>query len=1379
MCHRLLSTAAVLLVVLPTTPSPGAAQDGGPEIRGRLAEPIPAEASRTAVELFPLPDPHARALVELGRAPAPVAAARAEVRPDGTFSFAAPGPGPWVLRVTVPGHLPQERVLAPDFDVVELEPVPLVPAEQAPVAVLGPDGEPPAGARLESSGEIQIGWRSSAALNAAAGDGGRGVAFHPLEEGVGMPFTAWAPGLAESEMVWPRDSSPVTVTVPVAEPRRLELRDPAGRPVAGAVIRFEPGPGGRRPAPWPAGVTDERGRVEAALPTGAEAVRIETGRGWALSLPLPPACGDAGMPCRLGLPAPVEVAGEVRDAVSSRPLGGALVWWSHQPDRAVSTDGRGRFVLRSASGERPDRVLAEAAGFAAWSGGTPPEPPQPLLLALEPAMRIAGRVVDPEGVPLEGARIRLRLAGAREGWPPEPSGQEVVTASLAGGAFRLPDVAAKAGHRLRAELVGFAPAEVQPPPGAAGDLKIVLTPGGAVVGRLAGPAGELVPGGRVRVLSVPDTQGRAYRYAGGELVADAGSTAGDDGRFTIRNVAPGRYELLADHPDYATRLLPPFEVAEGETVDVGTIELAEGGRLAGRVVDPAGQPLEGVRLEAAPDSLGRWVGGFLFSAHATSDVDGHFELGGLPAGEPLRLTAHHSSYPVAKETGIVLPREEPIVVELRRGARVFGRVLGPRGEPIEGAMVSADIRVPYPDGSGSTSAGTGSDRTDADGGFEIEGLGEGLLHLTARADGYPAREVEGVTVGGDGHIGPIEIHLDVGAEVSGRVLAPDGSPVPGASVSVHTGSTPVDLGIDRPSLLARPDRPVPPSSAYARSDARGEFLVSGTALGPATIKAEHDRLGDVAAELVIAPGVNAIDLVLDPRGRVEGRVVDAERTPVAGAEVELARASDGGFGNRRTERTDPEGRFLFRWLTSGDYLLGASAPGLLLEGEPVAVTVASVPAPPVELVLTSGEEIAGRVLGVPNTELLRIRISAHAAGPARVSRTAVPGPDGRYRLTGLPPGRWIVTAFAETGRNARSEVEVDKGGGPYRLDLDVGGGLTLTGSVRLDGEPLAGASIAITGAGSGVRPPGGAYVETAFDGTFRAEGLEPGEYQLAVGMGGSVLGRRELTITGDDQIHLDLTAAAVSGRVVDAGGEPVAGASVIASVEGQPSPETMSGMTDTDSAGRFAFSHLAPGRYVVHAMFQGKPTASAAVSLEAGERRDVELRFESGFELVLIPSAPGGANPHLLMVMVFQQDGAMPVYASSTPVSADGAVVLPDVPAGRARLVVYAEGTAMVEAAAEVPGPPVTVVLPPPTVLEIEAPALAGAGLVPLAVTGPDGRPPAVLATGMAAQLIQGWARLELLPPGTWTVRAVGPDGREVRGAATTAPGPPARLVLE
>lgn len=1098
--------------------------------------------------------------------------------------------------------------------------------------------------------------------------------------------------------------------------------------------------------------------VAAAIPA--------VGAGRAEAAPPTPDCGTADTPCGLELPVPLEVTGEVRDAVSARPVAGALVWPSDEPDRAVAADSRGRFVLRFAPGSRPQWFSAAADGYApakVWQ--RPDDAPQPLLVALRPAMRIAGRAVDADGAPLAGVRLRLlRAAGGFGVQPPAPS-EEVETASGGDGRFRFPAVAAEGGRWLRAELAGYAPEAVLLRPETAGELEVVLRSGGGIAGRLIDRAGAPVPGGRVRIA---DRRSHDPFAPDGGLHLGAESTAGADGGFAIGHLAAGRYTLTVDHPGHDTRLLPPVEVAEGRTVDLGEIELAPGGSLAGLVLDPGGRPVDGAWASVVVES----DSGGLHRAPGRTAEDGRFELTGLPLGEPLRLSVWTSGHPNEEIAGIVLPLDEPLVVELRAGSQVFGRVVGPRGEPVDGAHVQAYVDVAVP--GGTQHGGSGNGTTAADGGFRIGGLVAGSLRLVAQAEGHPDAQVAGMDIGDDGEVGPIEIRLEAGAGLSGRVLAPDGSPAPGASVTVHSGRAPAELGIDRPSDLPRPAGPTRAFSTRAVTDVRGEFTLEGTVLGPATVVAEHDLLGDGAAELLVRPGANEVTVILDPRGRIHGRVVDGDGFAVAGAQVDLGEAGKIGWG--RSTQTDAEGRFVFHRMDPGDYRLVAGAPGLRLDGPPVSVTLGDGGLPPLELVLTPGEEIAGTLIGLPEAgDPAKYRVIAYlgrASGLGMAQQFGTPGPDGRFRLTGLEPGLWTVNAYGPNGRNARAEVEVTAGGGPYRVDLEIGGGLTLAGTVTAAGEPLPGASVHLTRADG----PHRASARTGSDGSFRIEGLEAGVYEVVVGHGMAHLGRRELDLAGDDEIHLDVAAASLAGSVLDAEGGPVGEAQVHArSARGDGSEGLV--MTLTDPAGRFAFAFLPPGEYEVIANAHAGPSARATVSLEAGDRREVELRLDRGSELVLIPHLAGGGHPLRVTVSVLRAGG--PVYQNVAPVAADGSAVFFDVPDGAWTLIAHGDETAMVEAAAEVPGAPVTVVLPPATVLEIEVPALAEVESVPFTIVGADGRPPAVVATRSHLRLARGRGAVVWLPPGAWTVHAAGPDGRRYEGTAVTVPGPPARLVLD
>lgn len=416
-----------------------------------------------------------------------------------------------------------------------------------------------------------------------------------------------------------------------------------------------------------------------------------------------------------------------------------------------------------------------------------------------------------------------------------------------------------------------------------------------------------------------------------------------------------------------------------------------------------------------------------------------------------------------------------------------------------------------------------------------------------------------------------------------------------------------------------------------------------------------------------------------------------------------------------------------------------------------------------------GAEISGEILGLTAAETQQVWVSALKGGQLPLG--TAPDADGRYRFADLDSGRWTIVANdPAAGRMASGVVEVAAGGGPYRLDLVFAGGLTLTGRVRVDGEPLAHGTILLHGSEGGRST----RVSTEADGSFRAAGLEPGSYDLWVHQDLDALGHRRLILTRDDELLLDLPTGSLAGRLLAAAGEIVPGAEVRLHTTDETAPFRLAGMASTDAAGRFSLPRLAPGTYDVRA-YTGNRVARATVSLAAGDRRELELRLEQGAELVLVPRLAAGGRPQRLALRI-NEFLTSAIYFGETTLTADGEAVFPGVPTGDWRIAVAGGGTALVDVAVKVPGPAVAIILPPPTVLEVEVPALADQMLAPLAIAGPDGRTP---AAGVGPGLTWGRWRFSSLPPGTWTVRVTGPDGRDYWGTATTAPDQPARLVLD
>lgn len=904
--------------------------------------------------------------------------------------------------------------------------------------------------------------------------------------------------------------------------------------------------------------------------------------------------------------------------------------------------------------------------------------------------------------------------------------------------------------------------------------------GGVVVGRIVDGRGEPLSGARVLLFKRRDQvirefverEGRRYRLLDRRPI-EVEIGPGGDGRFRIDSVVPGRWEIVVVHPDLAPYGPSAFEVPEGGTVDLRSITLAPGGRLAGRVTDTDARPVEGARLEAGPVSRTTWYRDDPFpSARGASDAEGRFELTGLPLGEPVELIAEHSDHRGARIAAVELPLDRPLLVELSPGGRIFGRVVGLDGEPLE----RADVRA-WAIHSSSPSVGTAT--TGADGGFEIKALATGTFNVQVEAPGYPRHEAGGVEVAEGERSGPLEVRLEA-AEVSGRILAPDRTAAADVAVVVDYQRSVASLGPEPFTYSAGihwRDR------SQARTDSRGEFVIRGLKPGRATIVVEHESLGDAAAEIDLRAGVNPIELRLQTSGRIHGRVVDVHGSPVANAWVTLAPATKPARGWAGRARRFPlaqspgqavagDGGFVFRRLARGEYRLQAAAPGLRQETPPVTVTLGETPLPSIELTLAPGEEIHGEIVGLTADTRQPTLISAQ--GPGGETRGAQVDEEGRYRLGGLGAGRWKITVFAPGGRLLNAVVDVVEGAGPYRLDFDLQSGLRLTGRVRAAGEPLAGASV-------GLRRLDGEHVTdatTEADGTFRVQGLAPGAYSLTVTEPGGVrLDRRRVELSSDRNLDLDLVTASLTGRLLDPAGSPVGGDGAVSLYRTGTEPDRFAGSAPIDSAGRFSLPLVAPGTYEVRASV-GQRLARATVTLEGGRQRELDLRVDEGAQLVLVPSLAGGGRPDQLQILIMESD-LLPVYSGAATLSANGEALFTGVPAGDWSIAAFADGTAMVSVDVTVPGPPIAVTLPPPTILEIEVPDLADAPYVPLVLTGSDGRVPAAGRSVPGTMLILGRSRIENLPPGAWTVRIESPDGRKYEGTAITTPDRPISLALD
>jgi protocatechuate 3,4-dioxygenase beta subunit len=265
-----------------------------------------------------------------------------------------------------------------------------------------------------------------------------------------------------------------------------------------------------------------------------------------------------------------------------------------------------------------------------------------------------------------------------------------------------------------------------------------------------------------------------------------------------------------------------------------------------------------------------------------------------------------------------------------------------------------------------------------------------------------------------------------------------------------------------------------------------------------------------------------------------------------------------------------------------------------------------------QVVDTTGETVVG----------LRVyadRLDPDASTPAALVKFATTTDDrGEYRLGGLPPGRYSVTATGAQDPGAVATLDLRPGDDFSAVDFtalppresamasspqppETPERSTIRGRVlSAAGRPIANAAVNITGP----MPP--RFFVTDARGRFAFTSLAPGDYEVRASRGdflptpfgqeSAFESARRITVTSGarvDDVTLTLSRGlAVTGTIVDRNGEPVQGVSVQAlrlSRSGDRQRAVLAGAQvggnrQTDDRGQYRVLGLLPGTYVIAAI---------------------------------------------------------------------------------------------------------------------------------------------------------------------------------------------------
>lgn len=1176
------------------------------EITGQVTDEEGAPLAGARVALYPAISPSERGVLWLAGRQYPEPSAQTLTGADGGYRLVVPDSGGplWTVVAGTEAHVSMERDVGPLFDSTHLEAVRLVARVPTSVRVVGSEGESVLGAavllrispqarRITQGGES---WQPPVARVARTGEDGR--AELARAEGEHGWLQAVAPErLAVTELVAARTE----IALPAAAGRSLRVVDADGHPAAGALAWWAPDGlpavgervGGSLPiaryrlVPVAAGGDDGLLRLPAGLPE-SPVVRLAAPDGaWGSPPPADPEV-EPETPTEARLHPPVTLAGTVRERESEKAVAGAVAWAESDRSAVVRTDGEGRFrltlpgpeaTLVSAAGPRHGPVASGTAVYGESASG--------VVLEVEPALALAGRVESADGAALEGATIvaqpsvmTLRDRGSECGRARVLSGP--------GGRFRLTRLTPHCDYHLEAWREGYAAARLDVAPLAEDESRyepvtLVLGAGRTLTGRVVDPDGVPVPGARI--------QFHRYRpwiqYASLPLMETREPVALADGAglFEIEHLAGARGRVVAEADGFVRFERGRVDVPDepGET-DLGDLELEPERFLEIEVVDADDRPVEGARVSVRrkehDDLFGS--GDRVTDSDSRTDGAGRFRVGGFAAGDRAMLLVLKEGFVTESLQNLRVPSDSPVRVVLKQESVVTGRVVDTSGRPVTEARVSTKE---WEWNAGWTDRFPGAGRVDDEGRFELDRLPAGPIQIRALGPEGSRSDVLRLELEAGERRDGVELVLRARPRILGRVVAPDGSPVSEPQVTVRGGRGP----------------------GHCQTGEDGGFRCEGWDPGTYTLAARKAGVGQVEKSVVLGDADVMVDLYLKPELVISGRVVTAEGEPVADRVVR-AQPPAAGFFDSFTERTAADGSFTIRGVHEGTYELLVGSPsdptGLLTPHrypEPIVVRD-GLSVTGLEIRLEATTVLRGVLHGLSEGEVTRAVVAAQEVGAEGLPRTlgGEVGEGGRYEIAGIGPGAWTVVAVGpERVAQARAKIEIRPGEEDPVLDLTLVRGVTVAGRVLLGGNPWAGAMVGMLEAAG--------MTTTDLGGRFELPGIPAGRQEIILAGGsleeGMTLVTREVDVEEGREVVIDVAVGRVRGLVTGPNG-PLAGASVTLSPVIPSLPDNLPlipRVVTTASDGRFMIDRVAAGSYVITFQKPGYRPIARELHVTGGE----------------------------------------------------------------------------------------------------------------------------------------------------------------------------------
>jgi len=562
----------------------------------------------------------------------------------------------------------------------------------------------------------------------------------------------------------------------------------------------------------------------------------------------------------------------------------------------------------------------------------------------------------------------------------------------------------------------------------------------------------------------------------------------------------------AERPIENVELQPlPAAVRGGDDAQPLVASRGPSGNISGKVVDQQGQPVAGTFINVYQGNAllpGPFPGSMqVLDLQTKSGPDGNFTINGVPAGNSYVLVGEHENYAKSETPNLKVDAGQTltgVTLCLIDGAVVRGTVNDTSGSPLTEAKVELlDTMAQFtqkPDQVEPVAVVS----TDTAGRYAFTHVSSRFFRVRASA-----KDHETLTQTGSSGFEPVpsdmvlDFELSPGHRLPGQVVDVDMNPIAGARIEVAS------VGKE------------PQSSAVAVSDASGFYTLEGLGSSYYQLHATCKGYSDKNVPKVHFTA-GEFQVIMEPRGLVEGTVLTSGGQPVTRFSLHLMRSRAGADPNYLNDSRgfeDASGRFVLGDLDPGDYIVEARADDLAdTRSDPFTVSRGPVPSAQIRVIMSGGGTLAGTVVDAEGAPVAGAAVMLNpnnyvdsniskifdmiAPTDERERATETKG-DGSYVFEHVTPGVYQVRAdHPDFAAYSVNDVQINEdsvhANAPLKLTLPKGA--MIAGQALDETGPMAFCKVQINQKDSTYMDAG----TTDKDGYFRFRNLAQGEYQVTV-----------------------------------------------------------------------------------------------------------------------------------------------------------------------------------------------------------------------------------------------------------------------------------------